>query len=238
MNSTLTFSNIILSLFTLTLLEIILGVDNLVFISITSSRLPPHQQKKGRQIGLILAWVTRLILLLAAVWITKLTKPIFTLFNFTFSWRDLFLITGGLFLLFKATHEIHLEFEALETEKPLARYSHFFSVVLQIGILDIIFSLDSVITAVGLTQLYWVMAVSITIAIILMIFASEPLSHFVMTHPTVKMLALSFLILIGMVLVADGLHFYIPRGYIYFSVCFSLLVEMLNLWRRKKKSSQ
>ncbi len=235
MNSTLTFSNIILSLFTLTLLEIILGVDNLVFISITSSRLPPHQQKKGRQLGLMLAWVTRLILLFAAVWITKLTTPIFTLFDFTFSWRDLFLMGGGLFLLFKATHEIHLELEELETKEVVKSYSRFFTVVLQIGLLDIIFSLDSVITAIGLTQIYWIMAVSITIAIILMIFASEPLSHFVMSHPTVKMLALSFLILIGMVLIADGLHFHIPRGYIYFSVCFSLLVEMLNLWRRKKR---
>lgn len=237
MDNSLTLSALIISLITLTFLEVVLAVDNLVFISITSSRLPLHQQKSARRVGLLLAWVTRLILLAAAVWIAKLTKPLFIVFGFSVSARDIFLFLGGLFLLMKATHEIHLEMESVANneENSPPRHSKFFSVVTQIAIFDIIFSFDSVLTAIGLVQQFWIMATAITIAVAVMIFASEPLSRFVMRHPTVKMLALSFLILIGMVLVADGLHFEVPRGYIYFSVCFSLAVESLNLYRQKRK---
>lgn len=234
-----TVTGIIISLLTLTLLEVVLGVDNLIFISIISSRLPQYQQKKARRFGLVLAWVTRLLLLATAVWIAKMTKPFMQIGDFALSARDLFLIAGGLFLLFKATHEIHLEIESDEEEfAPAQKKGRFWHIIFQIALMDIIFSLDSVITAIGLTQIFWVMAVAITITVLLMIFASEPLSRFVLAHPTVKMLALSFLIVIGMALLADGMHFHVPRGYIYFSLGFSLLVESLNLWRQKKRSAR
>jgi len=230
-----TIIDIIWSLTTLTILEIVLGIDNLVFLTIASQKLPKQQQKKARQIGLTLAWVTRLLLLLTAVWITKLTLPLFTLFDMGFSGRDLFLLSGGMFLLVKATQEIHIEIESeLPIKPPMAKLNQFTFVVIQIAILDIIFSLDSVLTAIGLTDRFFLMATAITIAIITMIFASESLSKFIERYPTIKMLALSFLILIGMVLVADGLKFHIPRGYIYFAMCFSLFIEFLNILRRKK----
>lgn len=229
-------SNQLVSLITLTFLEIILGVDNLVFISITSQRLPIHQQKAARRLGLTVAWVTRLILLASAVWIAGLTEPLFTLFDWAVSGRDLLLFSGGLFLIYKATQEIHQELEPESSETVVKKVAKFSLVILQIGILDIIFSLDSVITAIGLTQQFWIMAVAITIAIVLMIIASEPLSLFVNKHPTIRMLALSFLILIGVILVADGLHFHIPRGYIYFAIFFSVGVESLNLIRRKRNT--
>lgn len=231
--------DIFLSLVTLTFLEIILGVDNLVFISILSSRLPPQQQKLGRRVGLLLALFTRLVLLASVLWIVKLTKPLFTVMNIAFSGRDIFLILGGLFLLYKSTGEIHAEFEGGEHVKIRRKAASFFWVVVQIAILDIVFSLDSVITAVGMTQEFWVMALAICIAIATMIFASEPLSRIVANLPTIKMLALSFLLLIGTVLIADGFHFHVPREYIYFALSFSLLVESLNLLlarRRKRKS--
>jgi len=232
--------NIIASLFTLTILEVILGVDNLVFIAIISSRLPKKQQPRARKVGLTLAWVTRLLLLASAVWLAKLVFPLFTVWDFAVSGRDMFFLFGGLFLIVKSTQEIHGELEGYEQKAKGGKKATltFGSVVAQIAVLDIVFSLDSVITAVGLTQVYWIMATAITIAIIAMIMASEPLSHFVEKHPTVKMLALCFLILIGMVLIADGLHFHIPRGYIYFSVCFSISVEMLNGWRRKRSNNK
>lgn len=227
--------DISLSLITLTILEIVLGIDNLVFLAIISQKLPRHLQKRARQIGLTLAWVTRLILLASAVWITQLTKPLFTIMGMGFSGRDLFLFLGGVFLLAKSTQEIHLEIEP-EDQSPMlkAKYSQFGIVVVQIALLDVIFSLDSVLTAIGLTQRFWLMAVAITIAIIIMIFASEPLSRFVERHPTIKMLALSFLMLIGMVLVADSFEFHIPRGYIYFAMGFSLFIEALNMVKRKR----
>ncbi|HVV68703.1 MAG TPA: TerC family protein [Gammaproteobacteria bacterium] len=228
------FTNILVSLFTLTILEVILGVDNLVFLSITSSRLPLAQQKTARRLGLLFALFTRLIFLASVVWIIGLTKPLFTIMQQSFSVRDLFLILGGLFLLYKATVEIHHEFESSTPEKTQAKYSSFLAVVTQIVILDIIFSLDSILTAIGLTQHYFVMATAIIIAIILMIICSEPLSRFINAHPTVRMLALSFLLLIGVVLVADGFHYHIPRAYIYCSICFSLLVEVLNMLRQRK----
>lgn len=228
--------DISLSLVTLTILEIVLGIDNLVFLAIISQKLPPHLQRKARQIGLTLAWVTRLMLLASAVWITKLTNPLFQIMGNQFSGRDLFLIAGGVFLLTKATQEIHLELDPDATEKTItAKTARFSFVIAQIAILDIIFSLDSVLTAIGLTQRFWLMAVAITIAILTMLLASEPLSRFVERHPSIKMLALSFLILIGMVLIADGFEFHIPRGYIYFAMGFSLFIESLNMIQRKRR---
>lgn len=228
-------SAIFLSLITLIFLEIVLGVDNLVFISIASSRLPSHQQKAARRFGLLLALGTRLLLLATVVWLIGLTKPLFTLFNQEISGRDLLLILGGGFLLTKSTLEIHSEYEAASTPELKTQFANFFAVITQIAILDIIFSLDSILTAIGLTQTYWIMATAIIIAVIVMMVASEPLSRFITKHPTIKMLALSFLLLIGMVLIADGLEFHIPRGYIYFAVCFSVFVEILNSLITNKK---
>ena len=233
------YFDLILSLMTLTILEIVLGVDNLIFLAIISQKLPKHQQRKARQMGLTFAWVTRLLLLASAIWITKLTYPLFTVFDKGFSIRDLFLLLGGLFLIGKATQEIHAELEPEVKTKSLARSvksPSFSFVIAQIAVLDLIFSLDSILTAIGLTSHFWLMAVAITIAIITMLFASEPLSNFVANHPTIKMLALSFLILIGMVLIADSFESHIPRGYIYFAMCFSIFIELLNMLRRKRRS--
>lgn len=233
------YLDITLSFITLTILEIVLGIDNLVFLAIISQKLPPAQQARARRIGLTLAWVMRLLLLASAVWLVKLTKPVIEIFNMSFSGRDLFLLFGGLFLLFKATQEMHLEIDPEDHSKdPSIKKATFMMVIIQIGLLDIIFSLDSVLTAIGLTDKLWLMSAAITIAILCMIFASEPLSLFVERHPTVKMLALSFLLLIGMVLVADGFHFHIPRGYVYFAMGFSLFTELLNILRRKRRKAK
>lgn len=228
--------DMLLALGTLTILEIILGIDNLVFLSILSQKLPKHQQEKARKIGLTVAWMTRLMFLASALWIAKLVTPLFTIFNLEFSGRDIFLFLGGLFLLWKATQEIHQQLE-IPTEKIIQgeiKYQLFWWVILQIALLDIVFSLDSVLTAIGLSDQYWVMATAITIAILAMIFVSEPLSKFIEHHPSVRMLALSFLILIAMVLIADAFHSHIPRGYVYFAMGFSLSVECLNIWRNKR----
>ncbi len=229
------------SLVALTILEIVLGIDNLIFLVIISQKLPMSQRQRARQIGLSLAWIARLVLLASAMWIAKLTHPIFTIFEYQFSWRDLFLIAGGIFLLGKSTQEIHHEFELdHQPEQPeereegaLVKTKRFAIVITQIVLLDIIFSLDSVLTAIGLTQRFWLMAVAISIAIIAMLFANEPLSRFVERHPTIKMLALSFLMLIGMVLIADGFQFHIPRGYVYFALGFSIFIETLNMAKKK-----
>ncbi|ASQ45851.1 TerC family protein [Legionella clemsonensis] len=231
--------DIIVSLLALTILEVVLGIDNLVFLSILTEKLPKEQRKKARRWGLTFAWVTRLLLLASAVWLVKLTTPLFSIGGLHFSGRDLFLLAGGAFLIAKATQEIHLEvgeghiddLTALSTDKVIT----FRGVIIQVALMDVIFSLDSVLTAVGLTKHFWVMATAITFAILVMIYASEPVSRFIDKHPTVKMLALSFLILIGMVLVADSFAFHIPRGYIYFAMGFSLGVEMLNLLRRSRR---
>jgi predicted tellurium resistance membrane protein TerC len=218
-----------MSLLTLTALEIVLGIDNIVFISVVTSRLPKHKQKSARQFGLLLACLTRLLLLAAITWITKLTYKVFTLFGQPFSWRDIILIVGGLFLLWKGTSEIHMSVVSPDNpiaSKPSARY---FFVLFQIMTLDIIFSLDSVITAVGMAQEYIVMATAIVIAVLLMLVASEPLSRFIQKYPTLKMLALSFLLLVGMALIADGFAFHIPREYLYFAIAFSIFVEILNI---------
>lgn len=232
------FVDIILSLFALILLEIILGVDNLVFLSILTEKLPKGQRKSARRWGLTFAWVTRLALLASAFYLTKLTNPLITLYDHFFSARDLFLLLGGGFLIVKATQEIRNEVtdghtEVLVTSEKLPSFR---SVVFQVGAMDIIFSFDSVLTAVGLTNRFWIMATAITGAIWVMIYASEPVSHFIEKYPTIKMLALSFLMLIGTVLMADGFSFYIPRGYVYLAMAFSLSVEMLNLLRQHRQT--
>jgi len=228
----------------LIILEVVLGIDNLVFLAILTERLPRESRKRARQWGLTFAWVTRLLLLASAVWLVRLTSPLISFAEFSFSARDLFLLGGGAFLIAKATQEIHHEVEPVEellageSKASQVFTSSFRSVVIQIGLMDIIFSLDSVLTAVGLTPHFWVMALAITVAIVIMIWASEPVSIFIENHPTIKMLALSFLILIGMILVADGFQFHVPRGYIYFAMGFSLSVEALNFWKRARDTKQ
>lgn len=226
------------SFITLVALEIVLGVDNLVFIAILSGRLPATQQPSARRVGLALALISRLLLLSGLAFIVKLTQPVFELLGQAISWRDLVLIGGGLFLLVKATHEIHnsLEGEGEEHGHDGAKVKAAFGlVVTQIAILDIVFSLDSVITAVGMAQDLAVMIAAVIVAVLVMLVAAEPLSAFVSRHPTVKMLALSFLFLVGMSLVAEGFQVHIPKGYIYFSMGFSILVEILNQMARRRK---
>lgn len=232
--------DIVVSLLALIILEIILGIDNLVFLSILTEKLPREKRKRARRWGLTFAWVTRLLLLASAVQLVKLTTPLFTIGTFSCSMRDIFLLAGGAFLIGKATQEIHNEVgdeEEARTEygTPSATFR---SVVIQVALMDIICSLDSVLTAIGLTNVFWVMALAITCAILVMIYASESVSHFIEKHPSLKMLALSFLILIGMVLIADGLAFHVPRGYVYFAMGFSLTVESLNLVRQARRKKQ
>jgi len=219
------------SLLTLTALEIVLGVDNLVFIAILAGRLPAEQQNRARQVGLTLALATRLGLLASIAWIISLTQPLFALFGHAVSWRDIVLLAGGLFLLYKGTREIH---HVLEGDEPEGEAEHanrrtsFAGVVTQIMLLDIVFSLDSVVTAVGMANTLWVMASAIVIAVVIMLVASGPLANFIQRYPTVKMLALSFLMLIGMTLIADGAGFHVPKEYIYTAIVFSVGVEALN----------
>jgi predicted tellurium resistance membrane protein TerC len=226
------------SLATLTILEIVLGVDNLIFLSILASRLPVHQQKRGRRLGLAAAVVTRLMLLASAAWIVTLTEPLFDFGAYEVSWRDLLLLGGGLFLMGKATIEIHHSVEGAGHGSGAAgaATASLAAVVMQIGLIDIVFSFDTVMTAVGMSDHFEIMAIAVIAAVIVMIFAAEPVSAFVDKHPTVKMLALSFLILIGIALVADGFHFHIPKGYLYFAVTFSVGVEGLNLWARRRRT--
>jgi len=227
------------SLLTLTVLEIVLGIDNIIFISIVSGKLPAEKQGKARLVGLGLALIMRIILLSMIVWIARLTDPVFTIADHPVSWRDIILIGGGLFLMVKGTHEIHSSVEGdVDETVTSSKQVTFGAVIVQIVLLDIVFSLDSVITAIGMTDHLGVMIGAVVIAMGIMLFAAKPVSDFVNKHPTVKMLALSFLLLVGMALIADGIGFHIPRGYLYFSVAFSLGVECLNLWsqsnRRKK----
>lgn len=229
-----------LSLVTLAGLEIVLGIDNLVFIAILTNRLPAERRPLARKVGLALALVTRLMLLATLAWIVTLTQPLFTVAGLAISWRDIILIAGGLFLLVKATREIGHEVEGGDehpmTEAGVAGAS-FGAIVTQIAIIDIIFSLDSVITAVGMADHLWIMVAAVVIAMIIMVVASTPLAEFVSSHPTVKMLALSFLLMIGVFLIADGLHFHIPKGYLYFSLAFSIVVEALNHRARRKRKA-
>jgi predicted tellurium resistance membrane protein TerC len=225
---------ILIALATLTFLEIVLGVDNIIFISILSGKLPTAQQPKARRIGLLLAMGTRILLLFSLAWVIKLTAPLFTVFSQEISGRDLILILGGLFLLGKSTHEIHDRLEGEEGHASAKAASSFVSVLVQIALLDIVFSLDSVITAVGMVKEVPVMIAAVVISVVIMMVAAEPISAFVHRHPTVKMLALSFLLLIGMSLIAEGFGHHIPKGYVYFAMGFSVFVEALNLKMRKK----
>jgi predicted tellurium resistance membrane protein TerC len=218
---------------TLTVLEIVLGIDNIVFISILADKLPPEQQKRARILGLGLAMLTRILLLFSLTWIIQATAPLFTVLGEEISGRDLVLILGGLFLLAKSTHEIHGNLEGAEGEKSVRVGPSFTSVLIQIALLDIVFSLDSVITAVGMVEEIGVMVSAVVVAIGFMMAFSGAISGFVSRHPTIKMLALSFLILIGVALIADGLDQHIPKGYIYFAMAFSVGVELLNLRARR-----
>lgn len=236
----ITDSQIWISLLTLTTLEIILGIDNVVVISLLTSKLPYERQPKARQIGIALALITRILLLLSIAWLASLTMPLFSLFNINFSVRDLILIAGGLFLLYKGTHEIHGMFESEDKQIVAKVQATFLAVVTQIILFDIVFSIDSVITAIGMAQKLGVMIAAIVIAMILMLVASTAISNFIHQHPSLKMLALSFLLMIGVTLTAEGMEFHIPKAYIYFAMGFSGFVETLNILSgtRKQKRRQ
>jgi len=224
------------ALLTLTALEIVLGIDNVIFLSVIVSRIPPKQAKRARQIGLALALVFRILLLSLLVWLIGLTEAVFTAKGIDFSWRDIILIGGGLFLIAKATHEIHAEVEARDAESDAApKPGAFFLVIIQIIIIDMVFSLDSIITAIGMAQDLEIMIAAVVIACLIMYASSGPVARFVAEHPTTKMLALAFLVLIGVALVADGFSFHIPRGYIYFAIAFSAAVEFFNVLARRNR---
>jgi predicted tellurium resistance membrane protein TerC len=228
--------NVWIALLTLTVLEVVLGIDNIIFITILAGQLPEHQQQKARVVGLSLAMLTRIGLLFSLTWVMSLTLPLFSILGEEISGRDIILILGGLFLLAKSTHEIHKNMEGNPDEVASKRKSSFSGIIIQILLLDIVFSLDSVITAVGMTDMVGVMIGAIVIAVICMMAFARPISEFVHRHPTVKILALSFLILIGVALIADGFDRDIPKGYIYFAMAFSVFVEMLNLRIRAGKT--
>jgi predicted tellurium resistance membrane protein TerC len=223
-----------IALATLTFLEIVLGVDNIIFISILAGKLPQAQQAQARRLGLLAAMGTRVLLLFSLTWIARLTNPWFTVVGQEISGRDLILIVGGLFLLAKSTYEIHDKLEGEEGHASKKVAASFASVIVQIMLLDIVFSLDSVITAVGMVRQLWVMVTAVIVAVLIMMVSATPISDFVHRHPTVKMLALSFLLLIGLSLIAEGFDHHIPKGYIYFAMGFSIFVEMINLRLRKK----
>ena len=226
----------IIALLTLILLEVVLGIDNIIFISIVTGRLPVHQQKKGRQLGLLLAMVMRLLLLTIISFILKLEGNLFSILSMGISGKDLILIAGGLFLLYKSATEIHhkMEGEEGDTSKDI-NVTTFGSAIGQILILDLVFSIDSIITAVGMVDELWIMYTAVVVSVGVMLFASEPISKFVNNHPAFKMLALSFLLLIGVSLIAEGLEFHIPKGYIYFSMAFALLVNVFQMKMKRRK---
>jgi predicted tellurium resistance membrane protein TerC len=224
----------LIALVTLSVLEVVLGIDNVIFISILAGKLPADKQEKARRIGLMAAMGMRILLLMSIAWIVRLREPLFTVLDQRFSGRDLILLGGGLFLLFKATHEIHDKLEGEQGHVNARVAPTMAAVISQIMVLDIVFSLDSVITAVGMAEDLSVMVAAVVIAVGIMMFAARPVSEFVEAHPTVKVLALSFLLLIGVSLIADGLGFHIPKGYIYFAMGFSVFVEMINLRAKKK----
>lgn len=225
-----------IALLTLTVLEIVLGIDNIIFITILTGRLPIEQRNRGRIIGLAMAMIMRILLLLSLTWIMSLTKPLFQMLSQEISGRDIILLIGGLFLLAKSTHEIHVNLEGEEEDKEKPKAVSFIGVITQIAILDIIFSLDSVITAVGLVNQLPIMITAIIIAIIVMMISAKSIGDFVESHPTIKILALSFLILIGFSLIGEGLDLHIPKGYIYFAMAFSVGVEMLNIRMLSKRT--
>lgn len=221
---------------TLTVLEIVLGIDNIIFISILVGRLPAQQRNFARRVGLSLAMLARLVLLFSIVWVMGLTEPWFSVFDQVISGRDVILIGGGLFLLAKSTHEIHVSLEGITASSETGVVAGLGAVLVQIALLDVVFSLDSVITAVGLVEHVSIMAIAIILAVGVMLVAARPIGDFVDRHPTVKMLALSFLILVGVTLVAEGFDVHVPKGYIYFSIAFSVFVEMLNIRLRRKQA--
>jgi predicted tellurium resistance membrane protein TerC len=224
------------ALLTLTALEIVLGIDNVIFLSVVVSGIPSEQAKRARQIGLALALVFRIVLLSLLVWLIGLTRVVITVDDLAFSWRDIILIAGGLFLIAKATHEIHHEVEAREDAAAASSgRAAFFKVIVEIIIIDIVFSLDSIITAIGMAQELAIMISAVVIACGVMYAAAGPVARFVAAHPTTKMLALAFLVLIGVALVADGFKFHIPRGYIYFAIAFSAAVEFFNVLARRNR---
>ncbi len=228
------------SLATLAVLEIVLGIDNIIFLSIITNKLPAHQRPRARFIGLALALIGRLALLFSLAWMTRLIHPIFHIGDFGVSWRDIVLFFGGAFLIYKATMEMHNELEGGDELGGNVKAASFAYVIVQIMIIDMVFSLDSVITAIGIAEHIPIMVIAILIAIAVMLFAAGPVASFVDRHPTVKMLALAFLLLVGVALVADGLHFHIPRAYLYFAIGFSIAVEALNLFAartRKRKAT-
>lgn len=227
----------IIPFLTLTALELVLGIDNIIFISIISDRLPAHQRKSARTVGLLLAIITRIMLLLSLSWVMSLTEPLFTIIGQDISGRDLILILGGLFLIAKSTHEIHQKLESEEEGDSNKKTTSFAFVLVQILLLDIVFSLDSVITAVGMVNEIPIMIAAIIVSTLIMILASHQIAGFVDRHPTIKLLALSFLVLIGVALLAEGFDTHIPKGYIYFSMAYALVVEVLNIRLRKKTKS-
>lgn len=226
------------SLATLAVLEIVLGIDNIIFLSIVTNKLPAHQRPRARFIGLALALIGRLALLFSLAWMTRLIHPIFHIGEFGVSWRDIVLFFGGAFLIYKATIEMHNELEGGDEYRADIKAASFAYVIFQIMIIDMVFSLDSVITAIGIAEHIPVMVIAILIAIAVMLFAAGPVAGFVDRHPTVKMLALAFLLLVGVALVADGLHFHIPRAYLYFAIGFSIAVEALNLYAARARKQK
>lgn len=226
------------ALLTLTFLEIVLGIDNIIFISLVAGKVPEENQKKARLGGLTIALVMRVLLLFSITWIIGLTKPILTVADFELSWRDIILIAGGIFLLVKSTLEIHHKVEGQQEDEASGKTKammSFSSAIVQIVLLDIVFSFDSILTAVGLTDEIILMIIAVVISIIVMMIFAKPVGEFVNDHPTIQILALSFLILIGVMLIVEGAHYHVPKGYIYFAVFFSLAIEMLNMRYRKKK---
>ncbi len=226
-----------IALLTLTFMEIVLGIDNIIFISLVAGGLPKEQQKKARLGGLSAALIMRVLLLLSITWIIGLTEPVLTFQGFELSWRDIILIAGGIFLLVKSTLEIHHKVEGKEESENKVKANSFGYAILQIVLLDIIFSFDSILTAVGLTDQLLLMIIAVVISIIIMMAFARPVGEFVEKHPTIQILALSFLILIGVMLIVEGAHYHVPKGYIYFAVFFSLAIEMLNMRYRKKAES-
>lgn len=237
--------SLLISLLTLTFMEIVLGIDNIIFISITADKLPAHQQAKARVLGIILALVMRIALLFSIAWIVALTTPVLIIqlphwiheAPYALSWRDIILFVGGLFLLAKSTTEIHSKMEGHKEKTTSDKTVVFQKVVLQIVLLDVVFSFDSILTAVGLVDEIWVMVVAVAVSMGIMLAAAGSISAFINKHPTVKVLALAFLLLIGFMLVLEGLHFHVPKGYIYFAIAFSLLVELINMRIRRHKIS-
>lgn len=229
---------VIIALLTLILLEVVLGIDNIIFISIITARLPAHQQKKGRRVGLLLAMVMRLLLLTVISFILKLQNDLFSVLGVGISGKDIILIAGGIFLLYKSVAEIYhkMEGEPGDTSKNI-KVTSFASAIGQILVLDLVFSIDSIVTAVGMVDQLWIMYVAVVVSVTVMLFASEPISRFVNKHPSFKILALSFLMLIGVSLIGEGLEFHIPKGYIYFSMAFALLVDILQMRLHKPRTA-